>query len=471
MARARAREVQWGDEMGTSDDVEAGVAETTACTLTFRSGPVGMTFGDGGVVQDVSAGGQADLNGVKPGWAIARIGERDCWQDTSMQALIGFINDVKAGGENFTMTFVVHSEDEDEGHDRQDNDVDADLLGKASDANDIDIELQPLTGAEDAAAKVPTGYEKPLHTVWPGKNWFSCGGLLMTGGSDDFFCPNICVWCFIIVPSSFYFLWVFPALWQKGVYALPALTLVIFLITTGSLLATCCSDPGIIPRREVILVTNDAMRLEAAMGYNPLGHSKGKDADSRVPTELSGQGYRWCRTCRIIRPPRSSHCPDCDNCVLRYDHHCPFVNNCVGQRNYHFFFGFVTCVWCLALLVLPAILWYMTSRDVETTIESMVKLERKRGAFTFVFYTLIAVGVVVLLAAVASMGLWFYHVYLIATNKTTKEQRKSIENITEEPTLCASRGPMLFDPWALVNPHDMLPELPDDRHKRRRENR
>jgi hypothetical protein len=111
----------------------------------------------------------------------------------------------------------------------------------------------------------------------------------------------------------------------------------------------------------------------------------------------------------------------------------------------------------------------MTSRDIDSTIEGMVKMEKRRGTFAFIFYTLIAGGVLVLLAALASMGLWFYHVFLIATNQTTKEYRKSIENITEEPTLCASRGPMLFDPWAMVNPRDLIVvanEVPARRYRR-----
>lgn len=73
----------------------------------------------------------------------------------------------------------------------------------------------------------------------------------------------------------------------------------------------------------------------------------------------------------------------------------------------------------------------------------------------FLFYGVIAGGVFVIGAAVLSFVLWAYHVFLIATGKTTKEFRKSIPNVTEEPTICAARGPPLFDPRTLVDPSDL----------------
>lgn len=50
---------------------------------------------------------------------------------------------------------------------------------------------------------------------------------------------------------------------------------------------------------------------------------------------------KYCITCQMIRPPRSSHCAICSNCISILDHHCPFLSTCIGMRNYRFFIFFL----------------------------------------------------------------------------------------------------------------------------------
>merc|ERR1712151_171159 len=110
----------------------------------------------------------------------------------------------------------------------------------------------------------------------------------------------------------------------------------------------------------------------------------------------------------------------------------------------------------LAMMVLPAIFSFFAAIDLDASLKFMVNIS---SALWVAFYVLIAMGVLVSVAALMSALLWFYHVFLIVSKKTTKEYRRSLPNSTEEPTLFASRGPRLFDPWAVVDPRDLNPML------------
>jgi hypothetical protein len=322
-----------------------------------------------------------------------------------------------------------------------------------------DLELQALgasRGEEEWQSAEPALVR--LYRVWPGRNAFYCWGHLMTGSSREGCGPNITLWALVLVPFSLYFMIVFPSNVHDGFILLPGFTLVIFFVTTGLLLATTCSDPGIIPRRNVVLASHDEERLQTLLGYDFSGSTDDEERRGTVPTELYRAGYRWCATCQIIRPPRSSHCKDCDNCVMRFDHHCPVMNNCIGQRNYHYFFGFITCVMLLAILVLPALFAHFSPPEHRKSSMRRpgrrpvyVKPASTSPGMSVGSYTLIVGGILVVAAIIFAILLWLYHVFLIVTGKTTKEFRRNIANIDQEPTLCAKQGPRLFDPRSLVD--------------------
>lgn len=59
---------------------------------------------------------------------------------------------------------------------------------------------------------------------------------------------------------------------------------------------------------------------------------------------------RPCNTCNIIRPPKTSHCVICDNCIMDFDHHCFYISNCIGIRNRKFFFLFLLYGFILSIL-------------------------------------------------------------------------------------------------------------------------
>ncbi|KAF2935338.1 hypothetical protein DAI22_04g225200 [Oryza sativa Japonica Group] len=128
-----------------------------------------------------------------------------------------------------------------------------------------------------------------------------------------------------------------------------------------------------------------------------------------------------CSYCRLIQPPRTKHCHDCDKCVLQFDHHCVWLGTCIAKRNYCRFW------------------WYIFEQTVLTVWTV---------AFYIQFFYLgivvswwkFAIGIVLLVALililVVLLPLLIFHAYLALTNQTTYEiaRRKRISYLREVPS-------------------------------------
>ena len=200
---------------------------------------------------------------------------------------------------------------------------------------------------------------------------------------------------------------------------IPVVGGILFLYILGPLCAVSLSDPGIIPRA----TSDEAKHNEKILSQEKL---KKQNQDMNLEeTEqsmqykeivLQGRTFRlkYCRTCHIFRPPRSTHCRHCDNCVERFDHHCPMVGNCIGKRNYRHFYLFLCSVFVFA--------GYVLGCNV-TVLNLKAKDTNSGDAFKDSVATVIEM--VVAAAAILIVGGFLgFHSYLIAMEMTTNEYLK-----------------------------------------------
>lgn len=105
------------------------------------------------------------------------------------------------------------------------------------------------------------------------------------------------------------------------------LTLIFSIIVICFVFFSGCSDPGILKRR-----VDYSIRRKFELD---------EKTDYKINTRGVILKYTICYTCNLIRPPRTSHCAECDNCTERFDHHCIWIGTCVGKRNYKNFIYFL----------------------------------------------------------------------------------------------------------------------------------
>jgi palmitoyltransferase ZDHHC9/14/18 len=167
-------------------------------------------------------------------------------------------------------------------------------------------------------------------------------------------------------------------------------------------------DPGIIARKEIKGIRD-----------NPYYNKKRK-------VKIAQHGiivkYKLCDTCNIIKPLRSSHCADCNNCVERFDHHCPWIGTCVAKRNYRYFFTFI-----LLLNVLTVFMIVFSIVHISMFVNRYTKLNGEQFIAMAMNETIVSLFIIVygFLSTIFTFGLCFYHSTLINTNQTTKEELKS----------------------------------------------
>ena len=141
------------------------------------------------------------------------------------------------------------------------------------------------------------------------------------------------------------------------------------------------------------------------------------------------RNYKYCGTCSIMRPIRSSHCFDCNNCVEKCDHHCPWVGNCVGKRNYIYFYLFVITLTFMLLYIegfCIAHIWKYLYDNINENDDKLL-LEKRHHIVAYSLCDLV-ISLYLIIYGISclsfTLGLLFYHTKLVFTNTTTKEMLK-----------------------------------------------
>lgn len=123
---------------------------------------------------------------------------------------------------------------------------------------------------------------------------------------------------------------------------------------------------------------------------------------------------KYCESCNIFRPMRTSHCHDCNNCVLGFDHHCVWLGTCIGKLNYTTFFHFVAVTFAYILYII--------------TLTTMSLLLTVGQGFNPDNIPKILLMVVALIFLVMLAGLFIGHLmFMCYYKKTTNEALKRSE--------------------------------------------
>uniref|UniRef100_A0A4W6CK31 Palmitoyltransferase n=1 Tax=Lates calcarifer TaxID=8187 RepID=A0A4W6CK31_LATCA len=294
--------------------------------------------------------------------------------------------------------------------------------------------------------------------VFPGKNRFFCDGRIILARQSGVLPLTLGL---IVVTCGLFFAFDCPFLVEHLTVFIPVIGGVLFVFVVISLLRTSFTDPGILPRA----TPDEAADIEKQIDTSGSSTYRPPPRTKEILINQQVVKLKYCFTCKMFRPPRTSHCSLCDNCVERFDHHCPWVGNCVGKRNYRFFYSFIISLSFLTSFIFGCVITHIT-----LLIDDMVMLSCLDSSLCTV------VELVICFFSIWSiLGLSGFHTYLVASNLTTNEDIKgswSSKRGAEDSgnpysynsimtnccvTLCGPMPPSLIDRRGLLPPDEATP--------------
>ncbi|KAF8921062.1 DHHC palmitoyltransferase-domain-containing protein, partial [Mucidula mucida] len=283
----------------------------------------------------------------------------------------------------------------------------------------------------------------------PSRNRFFLNGRLLTGGDAPYaFIASLTV---LFGIAALYAGTTAQWWWHNqgaGGKAWVVITGYLALMTMSNMLVTAFSDPGILPRN-----------LDPEPPYHEIEGSDPAPMPRILKVRSDVVRVKYCPTCLTYRPPRSTHCKLCDNCVDACDHHCQWVNNCIGRRNYTSFFILLFSAFTTLVLVIvqSALVFALSHESFHDTLKST------DGIGSAVIF-LLSIAVIWAVGALLA-----YHVRLLLLNTTTIEQirNQAHKSLTSGPAppnpfshgtwrrnvmaiLCRPRGYSWLDPTGKV---------------------
>ena len=230
-----------------------------------------------------------------------------------------------------------------------------------------------------------------------GKNKLICGNKYLVGNKYYHLIFSL---IFLTLPTSV-FISSMIKINTVGSIILIVIVLIIYFPILYFLLKGGTTDPGIIERNNEYAFYDNR---KSTIKINIKGHMV---------------NLNYCYTCFHFRPPRTSHCAECDNCVEKFDHHCLWMGTCVGKRNYKYFYVVLSLTTILCLIQIASCAGFI-----------VVKLKDSGGIknIMYIVISLSCVGFFNLMFLCFFLAkLFAVHTWLITTGLTFYEHiRKNI---------------------------------------------